>query len=79
MAKDCVIFNYIPHITPKNVNYQKWYNNYKLDIKNLYGILIDTYNERYPKNKVNWESNIIFNSFCILIYQNSSKHIHNWI
>lgn len=78
MFKQCAISNYIPYHTPKKTNYSKWYMTYNKDIKNLYGILADTYNERYPKNKISWDSEKLFNSFCILIYQNSSKHISNW-
>lgn len=70
--------NYIPHKTPFNTNYNKWFNEYEKEILSLYGILQQIINERYPYEKVDWESEEIFNSFSIMLYNKSSKYIPKW-
>ena len=39
--KKCVIKNYIPHSTPLNPNFYKWYNKYENHLIDLYVIFID--------------------------------------
>jgi hypothetical protein len=72
--KKCVIFNYIPH---KNCNtdFQKWKNEYYLDLKNMYEIFKEILNEhyQYDKNILNSEDN--FYKFCRMIFKSSSKYI----
>ena len=62
------IFNYIPHKRIK-VNFQIWFNEYKVDLINLYSILIETLEERYDNIDIN------FNIFCNFIFNNSSGFI----
>jgi len=71
--------NYIPHKTPRYPNYNKWFNEYKNHILNLYGILQEIISKKYPNNKIDWESNIIFNQFCFMVYNSSSKYVPKWI
>ena len=70
--------NYIPHKTPFKPNYNKWFNEYEKEILSLYGILQQIINERYPYEKIDWESEEIFNSFSIMLYNKSSKYIPKW-
>ena len=70
-----VIVNYIPHKTPKNINFDKWFNFYKKDLINLYTIFQTSINNKYKYNKLNWESNILFTKFTYLIFSSSSKYI----
>ena len=71
--------NYIPHKRNKRINYRKWFLEYKKDILNLYSILKETIEIRYPEKKIDWESDKLFNDFCVLIYKNSSGYVPKWI
>jgi len=70
--------NYIPHTTPFRPNYNKWFNEYEKEILSLYGILQQIIKERYPDEKVDWESEEILDSFCIMLFNKSSKYIPKW-
>ena len=75
MSKKVQIFNYIPHHTPKKNNIMTWYNNYERELMCLYSILKDVISERYQQLKIDWNSNILYESFIRMIYSNSSKYI----
>ena len=66
--------NYIPH-KKKRINYRKWIFEYQRDILNLYSILKEIIEQRYPNKKINWDSEKLFIQFCIFIYKNSSGYI----
>jgi len=69
-----VRFNYIPHKTPINVNYDKWYLEYKDDITQMFFITIDILREKYPDiTKLNLNKK--FQTFCKMIFKSSSKFI----
>ena len=72
--KKSSISNYIPHKTPKYINYNLWYKNYYPHLVNLYSITIQILNSRYENTKelLKEES---FKKFCILIFNSSSKYI----
>jgi hypothetical protein len=66
--RDTVLHNYIPHKTPKNPNFQKWFEYYRTDIINLFNISKEVINEHY-----NYDIN--FSDFVQLIYNSSSKYM----
>jgi hypothetical protein len=66
--------NYIPHRTPNNPSYKRWYNNYQLHLRELYQIFVSTLTDRY-EIKTDLYDNVHFNKFCFFIYKSSSKHI----
>lgn len=68
------MFNYIPHRTPIFKSYSRWITNYQRDLLNLYSILRDIINNRYPDNEINWDHDL-FCTFCRMVYNSSSKHI----
>lgn len=76
-SKKCVIFNYIPHSTPKMLNsdkhFEKWYEYYKEDLLNMYYTTMNLVKEKY--NNTNIESDKNFNLFLNIIYNSSSKYI----
>jgi hypothetical protein len=57
----------------------KWHDSHLKYLIDLYFILIDIVNTRYPKNKIDWSSNKIFNNFSKLVYHCSSKHISKFL
>jgi hypothetical protein len=69
-VKKCVIFNYIPHKTPKKSNYNKWYEKYYTHLYSMYKLSNDILKNRYTETE-----NIDFDKFCFLIYKYSSKYI----
>jgi hypothetical protein len=75
--KKCVIFNYIPHKTPKILNstiyFEEWYEYYKEDLIEMYYKTMNLVKEQY--NTVNIESENNFNLFINIIYESSSKYI----
>lgn len=77
--KNTVIFNYIPHKIPKYSKYNIWYNTYYNNLIDLYSITVEILNKRYYNdNKLSKNDEKDFNNFCKLIYNSSSKHIHNF-
>lgn len=73
----CERFNYIPYPTPSNSTREEWHNAYIKQLIDMHYIVINTINERYPKNYIMWEKNKskIFHNFSRLIYHCSSKYI----
>ena len=69
-VKKCVIFNHIPHKTPKYSNYDKWYEKYHKHLYTMYTLSNDIIKNRYTDM-----GNIDFDKFCFFIYKYSSKHI----
>jgi hypothetical protein len=74
-SRQCVRANYIPHYTPSKSDFNEWIDSYYLQLNSLYKILRDKVNEKYPKNKIKWESENIKFNFYKLIYHCSSKYI----
>lgn len=76
MTKKCVISNYIPHKTPKNPNFYRWYENYKNNLLDIYNIYVNTLRSRYPNiNFSIFETDEYFNLFINRIFDSSSKTI----
>lgn len=74
--RECERFNHIPHVTPTKNNRDEWNQIYLNPLLAMHSIVADTINERYPKNKIRWDTDRSkFNALCKLIYHCSSKHI----
>ena len=73
--KKCVIFNYIPHKTPKNVTFGKWFKHYHKEISNMYNIMNEVVDARYPNSRIEWGSQEHFIAFAEMLYLNSSKYM----
>jgi hypothetical protein len=68
--------NYIPHPTPRNAVRSEWHESYITQLIDIYTIINNVMKERYPNNKIKWNSNNkIFHNLSQLIYNTSSKHI----
>jgi len=71
---------YVPHQTPRNVNRHDWHNAYLPQLIDMHNIVINTINERYPKNNIKWETNDkIFNNLSRLLYNCSSNYISEYL
>ena len=71
---------YVPHQTPKNSNRYDWHNAYLPQLIAIHKIVINTMNERYPKNKIKWKTNDqIFNNLSRLMYNCSSNYISEYL
>ena len=70
-------FNYIPYPTPSDSTREEWHNAYIKQLIDMHCIMINTINERYPKNDIMWGKNKskTFHNFSRLIYHCSSKYI----
>lgn len=78
--RKCESGNNIPHRTPSNANRLDWHNAYITQLMEMYRIIADTMNERYPKNKIKWDRNTeIVHNMSRLIYHCSSKHISEYV
>lgn len=64
--KKCQIPCYMPHRTPANMTFNKWFDNYEDDLVGLYEVV---------KNVINIQAYISFESFALLVYNTSSKHL----
>ena len=62
--KECTITNYIPHRSPINCDYYKWYNAYIEYLQKMFVIFISVSNKRYPKDKIKDKLNL-FDNFCL--------------
>jgi hypothetical protein len=73
----CERFNHIPYPTPSDSTREEWHNAYIKQLIDMHYIMINTINERYPKNDIMWEKNKskTFHNFSRLIYHCSSKYI----
>lgn len=75
-SRFCERSNYIPHPTPRNAVRSEWHESYIHQLIDIYNIINNVMKERYPHNKIKWNSNDkIFHNLSILIYNTSSKHI----
>ncbi len=73
MSKDkkkCVIFNYIPHKTPKILNsnrhFEKWYECYEEELIQMYYTTMNLVKEKYAKLSLLFGSYSIFIVFSFL-------------
>jgi len=76
----CTIFNYIPHDTPymkkKDENFEKWYENYKEDLIEMYTKTVSIIkNKNFTDTVIDCDSEKYFNIFIYNIYDASSKYI----
>lgn len=69
-VKKCAIFNYIPHDTPKYLNYSLWYKTYYDYLVHMHSM-----SNNMVKNRYTDMPNIDFENFCMFIYKYSSKYI----
>jgi hypothetical protein len=70
--RKCIIPNYIPHRITKKVRFDDWFNEYNTHLINLFDIIRNIINFRYPDSNISDNS---FQDFCILVYNSSSKFI----
>jgi len=70
---------YIPHRSPGKSNRHVWHTAYELYLIQMYLLTQNIIKSRYPKSKVQIESNVLFNDFSSLIYHFSSKHIDEYL
>lgn len=68
------ISNYIPHNTPRRVDFLKWFGEYKPQLINLYTIFVEVMEIRYPDFEFKPDS---FSNFVKMIFRSSSKYIQN--
>ena len=74
--KFCERANYIPLPTPKNANRFEWHNTYIRQLIDIYNIIKEVINERYPHNKIKWDNNEkIFHNLSRVMYHCSSKNL----
>tara|TARA_Y100000389_G_C17458512_1_gene519866 strand:+ start:923 stop:1282 length:360 start_codon:yes stop_codon:yes gene_type:complete len=78
-TRECVRFNHIPHRTPSKIDYDEWLDNYYLQLDQLYKIISDNMNKKYPKNKIKWHNDNTKSNFDKLIFHCSSKHIDKFV
>jgi|TARA_B110000259_G_C13993643_1_gene393556 hypothetical protein len=78
-TRKCIRHNYIPYFTPRKLYPDEWYDSYYLQLENLFSIFKNIINNRYQKNKIEWDSEFIKMNFAKLIYHCSSKHIDRYI
>lgn len=76
--RECVRWNYIPHSTPWNANYSKWYESYYSHLLDLYNIFGNGFDARYGAGK-DWDDERAFHDFCQLIWHCSSKYISPYL
>ena len=69
------LYNYIPHDTVYN-NFHDWKEFYYQDLTNLFSIYKNRLSIYNFLSKENWEDPHVFNTFCRLIYNNSSGFTH---
>ena len=67
--------NYITHIVRRKPSFRKWQYEYYKDLQNIYSIFVECLMEKYTKNETNWSSHELFDDFCYMIYNRSSKFI----
>ena len=74
--KKCVIRNYVPHKTPVNPNFYKWFYEYENNLADIYGIIINIIRDRYPDINFDiFNNDDYFNFFINHIFDSSSKFI----
>ena len=73
--KHGVRFNYIPHNTPRYINYNKWFLEYKNDITQMFYITINAIAENFPEVTKSLNMNKQFQIFSRMIFESSSKFI----
>ena len=78
-TRTCVRPNYIPFPSPYKSSKEEWLFTYNLQLEEIYKILINVINTKYPKNKIKWDNNDIKYSFEKLIYHCSSKYIDKMV
>jgi hypothetical protein len=72
----CERYNYIPRAPTRNSDRCQWHYAYLSQLIDIYNIIVDTINEKYPRNKIKWlKNNAIFHNLSRLIYHCSSKYI----
>lgn len=74
--RKCVIFNYIPHKTPKNTNFLVWYEKYKDHLQEMFFKIVRIIHDNIDEiDKQNIETEHNFNIFINMVYDSSSKYI----
>ena len=78
--RKCERGKYVPHPTPSNANRRDWHNAYLSQLMDMYAIVVNTMNERYPKNQIKWTKNDrIFHNLSRVLYHCSSKYISEYL
>jgi len=65
---------FFPHVKNDFVSRFVWHECYEEQIIDIFNIIKNIIKNRYT-NKINWDSNKLFNDISILIYNCSSKYI----
>lgn len=76
--KKCQIPNYIPHNKTKNINREKWQNNYSYPLIDMHTIVSDIMYYNFPNHKIS-RNNKSFNNLAKIIYNCSSKYISPYV
>jgi hypothetical protein len=69
-----MIFNYIPHKSPKHPNFFLWYENYQEHLKRMFLETVEIINNN-TDFIIDIETERNFNIFVNMIYNASSKYI----
>jgi hypothetical protein len=78
--KKCHMPNYLPHSCMKNIDRERWHNNYIQQIIDIHSILYETINQKYPKNKIDWKNNDkIVHNLSRVLYHSSSKYLSPYL
>ena len=60
---------------PINNNFNEWKEAYYIYLEDIFYIFKNKLKDELPLNKKAWDSPLLFNKFCKLLYLNSSKYI----
>ena len=72
----CERYNYIQRAPTRNSDRCRWHYAYLSQLIDIYNIIVDTINKKYPRNKIKWNTNnAIFHNLSRLLYHCSSKYI----
>ena len=72
--RKCERYNYVPY-KEGVVDRNYWHDAYISQLIDMYDIVKETMDERYPKKKINWNNPNIFHNLSRLIYHCSCKYI----
>ncbi len=62
---------FIPYSTPKNNDYDYWKETYYSYLLSMFDIFKNEFKKDGIYDIVDWKSNKVFESFCVLIYNTS--------
>jgi hypothetical protein len=66
---------HISYAISKIPSFSKWHSCYSGDIINMYNEYARIINKNYPRNKIDWDNDDIYDNFARMLYNSSSKYI----